>query len=337
MSFANPNLLFLLILPLIISGLYYHFKLKRHQDLQIFAEANLLPQLTSLKGAKLNFFRFLLRLISMTFIIWALSGPLWGHAWQEVKQQGLEIVFALDTSKSMLATDIKPTRFQRAKLAIKDLVQNLQGDKVGLVAFAGTSFLQCPLTFDYNAFNISLNALNNQSIPRGGTAIAAAITTATKAFDSGESDNKILILITDGENHEGDPVVAATEAAKNGIHIYPIGIGSPEGELIAFKNTHGGLSYLKDSAGNVVKTALNEAVLKKIADSGKGLYRRAAGPSLGLEELYQNNLNQLTKTELKSRWQKRQINRFQWPLFLALLLIIFELFIGKVASHSREK
>lgn len=328
MNWAYPSYLFLLLLPSLLTWFYIWAERRWERDLELLISKDLLSKIIDFSGRKTQKFRLISKLAGLVLLILALSGPRWGYRWQEVKHQGLEIIFAIDTSKSMLATDIKPNRLEKAKLAVKDLLQVMQNDKVGLVAFSGTSFLQCPLTMDVNAFGSTLDALNTGIIPRGGTAIGEAILTARNAFKSGSAGKKVLIIITDGENHEGDPVSQAKAAVKEGIAVYTIGIGSPEGELIIVRDEYGNSSYLKDNAGNVVKTYLNETVLKEIAQAGKGTYVRAGGFSLGLEELYRTRLSGLEKSEINSRWRKDYVERYQIPLLLAILLLTIEFCLG---------
>ena len=328
MRIAYPLAWSLLIIPLFFCFFLRWAQKRRQKDLERFAEQRLIPKITVDHRDKLRHRKHWLRLTVLVLLICALLGPEWGYTWEEVTQQGIELIIALDTSKSMLATDLKPNRLERAKLAVMDLVKKLPGDKVGLVAFSGTSFLQCPLTFDYNAFGVALTALTHETLPRGGTAIGEAIKTARQAFQSGAAGEKTLIIITDGENHEGDPVSEAQKAANEGITIYTIGLGSPHGELILLRDTTGNISYLKDQDGKVVKSALNEELLRRIAAAGGGNYLRGSGASLGLEELYENRLGHQSKTEISSRRQKRYLNRYQLPLLLACLFLSAELLTG---------
>ncbi len=328
MNWANPFYLVLLILPLLLIWFFIWVERRLERDLETFAGKDLIPKVIDLSGRKMQKRRLILKLFGLVFLIIALGGPRWGYRWQELKHHGLEIIFAIDTSKSMLATDVKPNRLEKAKLAVKDLLRVMQNDKVGLVAFSGTSFLQCPLTVDFNAFSSTLDALNTGIIPRGGTAIGEAILTARNAFKSGSAGKKVLIIITDGENHEGDPLSPTKAAVKDGIAVYTIGIGSPEGELIIVQDQHGNGSYLKDKAGNVVKSFLNEEILKEIAQAGQGTYVRAGGFSLGLEELYQTRLAGLKKSEIKSSWQKNYVERYQIPLLLVVFFLTIDFCLG---------
>mgnify|MGYP000847427638 CR=1 FL=1 len=328
MNWANPYYLLLLGLPLLLIWFYLWARRRNGRALEGLVDQELLPKVVDFSGRTAQKRQSIARLAGLTFLILALSGPRWGYRWQETKHRGLEIIFALDTSKSMLATDVKPNRLERSKLAVKDLLRVMQNDKVGLVAFSGASFLQCPLTTDYNAFSGTLDALNTGTIPRGGTAIGEAIRTARNAFKSGSDGKKVLIIITDGENHEGDPVSQAKAGVKEGINLYTIGIGSPEGELIIIQDQSGNSSYLKDNAGNVVKSTLNESILKEIARVGNGTYVRAGGFTLGLEELYRTKLAGLTKSETVSKWRKDYVERYQIPLLLAFLAIVWEFRLG---------
>jgi Ca-activated chloride channel family protein len=337
MNWANPYYLLLLGLPLMLVWFYLWAWRQSDRDLERLISKELISKVVDFSGRKVQKRQSVGRLVGITFLIIALTGPRWGYRWQETKQRGLEIIFAIDTSRSMLATDIRPNRLERSKLGVKDLLRVMQDDKVGLVAFSGTSFLQCPLTVDYNAFSSTLDALNTGTIPRGGTAIGEAIITARNAFKSGSDGKKILIIITDGENHEGDPVSQAKAAAKDGIDIYTVGIGSPEGELIIIQDQYGNGAYLKDRAGNVVKSTLNESILREIAQAGRGTYVRAGGFSLGLEELYRTKLAGLTKSETDSKWRKDYVERYQIPLLLAFSIIVWEFMMGfkvKVGNWS---
>jgi Ca-activated chloride channel family protein len=334
MNMANPIYNWLFIIPVILFFFYIRVQRQTSQDLERFADKNLISKISDLTGQKLRSRLKVIRMIAIIFILAALIGPEWDYEWQEIRQQGTEIMLAIDTSKSMLATDIKPNRLERVKLAVKDFLGKLNGDKVGLIAFSGTSFLQCPLTLDYNAFSLTLDSLSFETIPRGGTAIGEAIQTAIKAYQGGGSNGtKSLILITDGENHEGDPIPLSTQAAKEGIKVYTIGIGSPDGELIVVPDGKGNSSYLKDDQGHVVKSKLNEEMLRQIAQAGGGSYYHASDISMGLDELYRQKIANINKVEFNSKLQKRYIDRYQFPLFLAILLIAFEIIMEIGSLH----
>lgn len=257
----------------------------------------------------------------------ALIGPQWGIRWQRVTRRGVDLMIALDVSKSMLAQDVKPNRLERAKLAVRDLIPLLHGDRIGLIAFAGTSFAQCPLTSDYGAFALMLEEVTPEIIPRGGTALAQAIRTGITAFQAGSTGSQALIIISDGENHEGDALEAAKEAAKAGIKIYTIGIGTPEGELIPIVDESGHQTFLKDRDGRTVKSRLDERILEQIALATGGSYVRATPTSFGLDVLYRERIAALSQRDFESAMRKRAEHRFQWPLAFALLALAVELVI----------
>ncbi len=329
MRLAHPLYLILLLIPMSF-GFFYWWVRRRDQCASLlFGDPKLLARITELRSRPLRTRGWALRISVVTLLILALSGPQWGYRWLESRHQGLEIIVALDTSKSMLAEDIKPNRLERSKLAIKDLLAKVKADKIGLVAFAGSSFLQCPLTLDYNAFTVALDALTVQSIPKGGTNLEAAVHIARQAFQSGSGGGKVLIILSDGENHEGNPMAEARHAASEGIRIFTVGIGSPTGELIIVHDANGNGAYLKDESGNPVKTVLNESILRQIAAAGQGVYVRGTGDSLGLEGLYRSQLAGVTRGELSGKWEKRYIDRYQIPLLIALLLLMAEMLSGK--------
>ena len=258
------------------------------------------------------------------FSVLALVRPQWGFDWQEVRRQGLDILILVDTSRSMLTEDVKPNRLERAKLAVKDLLKKLKGDRVGMIAFAGDAFLTCPLTADYNGFVLSLDNLSIDSIPRGGTDLGKAIQESMKGYQDVPAQYKAVIVLTDGENWEGDPIQWARVAAQKKIRIYTVGIGTREGELIHTVKEDGDAGFVKDSAGNFVKSRLNEGMLKEIAAVTGGAYVRSSGAELGLDYIYENYLSRLEKRDIESKMEQRYYERFQVPLFLAFLLLVLE-------------
>lgn len=297
---------------------------KRASVLRIFAEKELLDEITPSMSSKKMIIKFAVIAAALTLSIFALMRPQWGFEWREVKRKGLDILIAMDTSKSMLATDVKPNRLERSKLAVKDLIKKLEGDRIGLIAFAGTAFLQCPLTVDYECFLLALDDIAVDTIPQGGTSISSAIKEAMKSYEGGESKYKALIIITDGEDHEGDVAGAAEKAKKENIKIFSIGIGTKEGELIQVPDESGNKTFLKDSLGNVVKSSLNEGVLQQIAFKTDGVYVRSSGAEFGLDLIYGERLSKMEKKDIKSQMDKIYYERFQIPLALALMLLMAE-------------
>jgi Ca-activated chloride channel family protein len=273
--------------------------------------------------------------VALLFV--ALAEPQAGFHWEEVKRRGNDIVFAVDTSRSMLTPDVKPDRLVRAKLAIDDFVGRLDGDAVGLVAFAGSAFLQCPLTLDYGAFHESLAALDTHIIARGGTDISSAIRAAQSALHERAGSDKILILVTDGEDLEGDALDTAKAAFKeDGLKIYTVGVGSANGDLIPLPADQGG-GFLKDGDGHFVRSRLDEPALKALAQATGGSYAPLGADNQGLEVIYREALAPLAKHDLASRTEKVYIERFQWPLAASLACLLSSLLVGTRRRTGRSR
>ena len=262
------------------------------------------------------------------FAALAMAQPRWGFEWREVKHKGVDVMVLLDVSKSMLTEDVRPNRLTQAKYAVQDLLGKLRGDRIGLIAFAGTAFVQCPLTVDYEAFRLTLKDADPRIIPRGGTAIGVAIRTALKAFEASEGRDRAIVLITDGEETEGDALTAADEAAKAGVKIYAIGVGTAEGELIPVREEGKPMDFLKDREGKVVKSRLDEETLKQLALKTGGIYVRSAAGDFGIDTIYDKGIAQLQRKEYEARLQKQYFERFQWPLGMAFALLALESFVS---------
>ncbi|MCK9429684.1 MAG: VWA domain-containing protein [Candidatus Omnitrophica bacterium] len=329
MRFASPDFSFGFIVIIIILILFYFWAVKlRKAALERFAQKELLEELLSRLDYKKRFLKNCLVILAISLMFFALMRPQWGFHWEEVKRKGVDILIALDTSKSMLAEDVKPNRFERSKLAIKDLLRNLKGDRIGLIAFSGNAFLQCPLTLDYGGFLLSLDNTGIDTIPKGGTSLTSAIKEALRSYEGGQKKYKVLIVITDGEDHEGNPVEASEEAKKEGIKIFCIGIGTKEGELIPVTDESGQKIFLKDAQGNVVKSHLNEIDLQKIALNTGGVYVRATNTEFGLNLIYKERIAGMEKRELEAKMNKHYEERFQIFLWLALFLLVVEHWIS---------
>ncbi len=329
MIYANPKfeLFFASIFAL---SLFYVWSMKRRKALaRAFVDKAVLAAIAPTISAARRILKASLMAIAVALALFSLMRPQWGFKWEEVKRRGLDILIAVDVSKSMLARDIKPNRLERSKLAIKDMVAKLKGDRIGLVAFAGSAFLQCPLTSDYGGFMLALDDLDVNTIPRPGTAITAAIKEALKVLKGADKKFKVLAIITDGEDHEGDPVKAAKEAQREGLKIFCVGVGTKEGELVPVIDEQGQRQFLKDREGGVVKSRLNEDVLQKIALNTGGAYVRAEGADFGLNSLYDKRLSNLEKHELESRMKRQYTERFQIFLAIAALILCVELFINE--------
>ena len=258
----------------------------------------------------------------------ALARPQYGHHWIDVKKKGIDILFALDTSSSMLAEDIRPNRLERSKLAILDFVTHLDGDRVGLIPFAGSSFLMCPLTVDYNAFEQSLQAVSTDIIPTSGTNLAEAIS-AAQATLKNDANHKLLIMITDGEDLGGNALQAARMAARDDMKIFTVGVGTSEGELIPTM-ANGQKEYVKDAKDTFVISRLNARMLRSIATATDGLYAPIGNQGQGLETIYQKKLALIPKKELDEKRRKVPIERFSWFIGLALVFFVIEYLIRGV-------
>ncbi len=328
MDFAQPHWLLVGVISCIgLAFLFSYMQKKRLAALEKFAAHQLIGRLTRNVSWNRRRYKNILLLLAVFFCFAALARPQYGFQWVEVKRKGIDLLFALDTSKSMLAEDIKPYRLKRAHLAILDFVRQLDGDRVGLIPFAGSAYLMCPLTMDYSAFEDSLAAITTDIIPRGGTNIAAVINMAVETLNNA-ANHKILIILTDGENLEGDAIKAAEDAAKQGLTIYTVGVGTSQGELIPLSETSG-KGFMKDKMGNFVTSKLDETTLSAIAQKTGGLYVPLGTAGEGLETIYQKKLALVPKEELAERRHKVPLERFEWPLAAALLALIFELLVGE--------
>ncbi|MDP9012210.1 MAG: VWA domain-containing protein, partial [Pseudomonadota bacterium] len=316
--------------------LWRRYDARQNAALARFVSAHLRRDLTqSISVARRRAQRGLL-LAALALLFMALAGPLYGYRWEQISRRGNEIVFAIDTSRSMSTPDIKPNRLARANLAIDDFVKQLDGDAVGIVAFAGSAFLVCPITLDYGAFHESLSAIDTNTIPRGGTNISSAIHEAQAALRRRPGSDKILILVTDGEDLEGSAVVAA-EAAKqsDGLRIFTVGVGTAGGDLIPLPPDQGG-GFVKDESGAFVKSRLDEAALKAIAAATGGLYVPLGTQGEGLETILKTVLGPLAKHDLASRRQKIYTPRYQWPLAASLALLLLSQLIGTRRRAARR-
>jgi Ca-activated chloride channel family protein len=337
MNFANPHMLWLLlVVPPALLAFFWWAGRARQRLLTQFIQARLLPSLTVGISATRQKLRVGCLVLAVVCLILALARPQWGFDWEEMKQRGLDIIVAIDTSKSMLAEDIAPNRLARAKLAALELMQRARSDRLGLVAFAGSAFLQCPLTIDDAAFRQSVDALNVNIIPQGGTAIAEAIETALTAFKEGDN-YKVLVLFTDGEDHDSGALEAAEKAAKAGMRIFTIGIGTAEGELLHIKDAQGGSDFVRDEQGNVVKSHLNERLLQQIAGATEGGFYLPLRGAKAIDTLYDQGLAKLPKAEHEEKLVRRYHERYHWPLALAIVLLLVEMLFPERKREPKTK
>ena len=326
MNLANPQALHLLwLLPLIAAALHLFFD-HRKKMMARFIQEPLIDDLA--KGFSLKLYRLkaVCILAAFVFMVLALSRPQWGFTEHVVKRHGLDVMVVVDVSKSMMTRDVLPSRLERTKLAIKDLIAKLNGsDHIGLIAFAGDAQVMCPLTYDYNGFLLALDDLSTATIPRGGTDMTEAIDEAVKAYQNLPDSDKAVVLVTDGEDQEGDALQAAKRAKEHGVHIFTVGVGTREGDLIQVVNPDGQSEFLKDADGNVVKSHLNENLLQQIAYITNGAYVHSGVSEFGLEYLYERQLSKLKKHDTEGKMARLYDERFQWPLTLAFLILLVEM------------
>jgi Ca-activated chloride channel homolog len=328
MQFADPTKFWLLLLvPLLAAFLIGAFRARR-RALDRFAAPPLGETLAASVNHVARRWKAVFLLGVVLFAVIALAGPRWGWEWRQVKNRGTDIFVLLDLSKSMLTEDVRPNRLTQAKFAVEDLLNKLEGDRVGLIGFAGTAFVECPLTVDYEAFRLTLKEASPAIMPRGGTAIGLAIQTALKSFEASEGRDHVIVLITDGDDTEGDPMGATEEAAKQGVHIYAIGVGTAEGELISVHQSDGSTEFLKNKQGEVVKSRLNEEMLREVALKTHGMYVRSAPGDFGIDAIYERGIAGLHRGEYEARLQKKYFERFQWPLGVAFALLVLESFVS---------
>jgi Ca-activated chloride channel family protein len=336
LRFQNPDYLHLLWGVILWIGFFIwtvHYKeilLKRFGNLEILQKLmrNYSPARRNLK--------YILLVLSYIFFVVALANPQIGKRLEEFTRKGVDIMVAMDVSTSMLAEDIKPNRLEKAKHEVGKLIDLLEGDRIGLIAFAGIAHVQCPLTLDYSAANLFLNIMNTDLIPQPGTTIGEAIRKAIPAYNSEDRKYKVLILITDGEDHESDPLEAAKEAEKEGIIIYTVGIGSAQGVPIPIYSQRGNQTgFKKDRQGNVVTTKLDILTLQKIAYQTGGKYYLASSGEAELDEIYAE-IAEMEEKELVSKRFSQYEDRFQIFILLGLIFILLEILIPERKRVKRE-
>jgi Ca-activated chloride channel homolog len=319
-------------LPL-IAGFFIWAYQRRKAALRRFAALPLIGKLTPSAGLSRQVVKWTLFCLFFLFMVLAVVRPRYGVKMEMVERKGIDIIVALDISESMLAEDITPNRLERAKHEIGKLIDMLRGDRIGLVVFAGESFVQCPLTLDYGAAKMFLNAVSTGWVERQGTALAEAITRSADAFRSQTRKHKVLILISDGEDQEGDAEAAAKKAADEGIIIHTIGIGSESGVPIPLRRSSGNIVYKKDRNDNLVLTRLNPVILEKIAIKGNGSYYHAGG-DLDLARII-GEIASMEKKEFGASAITTHEERYQIPLLIALLLLLAEFFIPERVRRKR--
>jgi len=311
----------LLLIPLLILAYGFSMYLKRRR-LARFGDINLIDPLMPLASRYRGWVKMIILCVAIFFFVSAIMQPRAGQVIQEIQSKGAEVIIALDVSNSMLATDFSPSRLERAKLAISRLVDGLKGDRIGLIVFAGDAYVQLPITNDYISAKMFLNSINPNIISRQGTDMSKAIALAMKSYSSQSDNSRALVIITDGEDHEGDAVAMAEIAHKDGITIHTIGIGSTEGAPIKLADG----TILKDKDGGIVVSRLDQNTLKRVSAAGGGTTTIASQSDIGLTAILQN-IKEMEKKELLSEQFKSYYEFFFVPLTLVLLLLIVDILI----------
>lgn len=327
--FANPEYLYALYAIPVLIFLFWLYRKYHVSLLKKFSARknyeNILPLYSRFKDT----LKFGIIVFSLFLLIITAANPQVGIKMEEVKQTGIDVFILLDVSLSMQAEDIKPNRLQRAKHQISNLINRLRGDRIGLIIFAGEAYVQFPLTTDYSAAGLFLSAVDFNSVPQQGTAIASAISLALKSFHKEANTEKAIVIITDGEDHEGDITKVTSEALAQSIKIYTIGLGSPGGAPIPVYNARGNqLGFKKDKEGNVVLTRLDEDILKQVAGTTNGEYYRGTNYEDYLDKIY-TQLSDLEKAEFGIKKITDYEDRFYYFLIPAILLLLVEFFISE--------
>src|SRR5438552_178717 len=339
MSFGAPEWLWgLLLVPLLVA-LFFHAENRGLERLQQFVSARLLPRLADTVNRPRRIMSFGLQLFGLSLAIVSLGQPRWGYTFEDVKRKGLDLLIAVDTSRSMLSNDVQPDRLERVKLAIQDLINELQGDRVGLIAFAGRAFLQAPLTIDYDAVIEAVNDLDTKTIPEGGTQISSAITLATQSFGKSAMGNRALIIFTDGEESNeltSEALKTAKAAAEEGVRNFTVGVGTPQGSLIPITGDDGQTSFVKDSAGQVHKSKLDEKRLREVAEATGGFYLHLENGPRSMQQIENEGLAKMQAAEMDVRLSRRPIERYEWPLSGALIALALSILVRE-RKRVRER
>ena len=327
MDFAEPQWMQLAAVLTPLVGLFLAWAWRRRQSaLRLFIRSRLMDELTVGLSRRRQLLKAVVWALGLACVLFALGRPLWGYGEAMAQATGRDIVVCVDVSRSMMATDAAPSRLARAKLACYDLLSVATSDRIGLVAFAGSAFLQCPLALDSEAFRQNVAALDTDSIPEQGTALAAALDEAVQAFSTDSGTRKAVILITDGEDHEDLAEAAARRLSTAGIHLFTVGVGTPRGELLKTSDPYGNAIFIKDEDGNPVKSLLNEPLLQRLSEAAHGFYLPLQS-SRTMATLYERGIAPMEAVRFSSTTVRSRIERFQWPLGLGIVLLLVELLL----------
>ena len=334
--FEHTEYFYLLLFLVVLAGIFWLYNSWKRKAVKRFGDEKLVDTLMPLRSRSKPYIKFVFVLFAFVLMVFGIVNPQVGSKLEKVKREGIDLMLVLDVSNSMLAEDIKPNRLERSKMAISSLIDKLEGDRVGIIIFAGNAYKQLPLTTDYGAAKLFLDAVDTKIVPSQGTAIGEAISMAAESFDESEH-NKAIVVITDGENHEDDAVGAATEAYQNSIKVFTIGMGLPEGAPIPLYNQYGNqVGFKKDRKGQTVITKLDEDMLRQIAAAGNGSYARANNASSGLRKIFED-INEIEKKEIETKQFTDYEDRFQYFLAAAVLFLLMELLLSDKRSKWAGK
>lgn len=330
-KFENSTWLYaLLLIPLLVWFFRASMQWQRQASARL-GQAPLISRLMPDYSAQKRRTKFLLYLFAYFFMVVGLANPQIGAKLEKIQRQGIDVVIAIDVSNSMLAEDIQPNRLERAKQLVSRIIDNMKDDRIGLIVFAGNAYLQMPLSSDYSAAKLFLKTINTDIVPTQGTAIADAIELAQNTFSEESKKHNALLIISDGENHEADAVTAAQKATEEGLTIYTLGIGSPEGARVPVVVNGRTADYKRDDSGNYVVSKLNEDILQQIAQAGNGQYLRIAGAKNEVADVL-SALDSMQKRSFEDHIVTDYADQFQYFLGIALILLLIEFFTSERKS-----
>ena len=334
--FEHIEYLYALLLVPFFSALFFLYILWKKKAIRNFGDWSVIGQLMPLLSTKKLVLKFVVLMIAFGFLIIGLANPQIGSKLEKVHRKGADLVIALDVSNSMLSQDIRPDRLTRAVQGITKLIDRLEGDRIGIVVFAGKAYVQLPITTDYAAAKMFLSTISTQMVPSQGTAIGDAIELSVQSFNE-EDRSKAIIIITDGENHEGDALESAKTATEKGIKIFTIGMGSPDGSPIPLFDQFGRQTgYKTDRQGQTIVSKLDETMLQQLASVGSGIYVRASTGQDGLGKIL-DEINALEKQEIETKMFSEYEGRFQYFIALSIFFLLLEIFIPERKSRWAHK
>ncbi len=334
--FEHIEYLYALLLIPFFSALFFLYILWKKKAIRNFGDWSVIGQLMPLLSTKKLVLKFVVLMIAFGFLIIGLANPQIGSKLEKVHRKGADLVIALDVSNSMLSQDIRPDRLTRAVQGITKLIDRLEGDRIGIVVFAGKAYVQLPITTDYAAAKMFLSTISTQMVPSQGTAIGDAIELSVQSFNE-EDRSKAIIIITDGENHEGDALESAKTATEKGIKIFTIGMGSPDGSPIPLFDQFGRQTgYKTDRQGQTIVSKLDETMLQQLASVGSGIYVRASTGQDGLGKIL-DEINALEKQEIETKMFSEYEGRFQYFIALSIFFLLLEIFIPERKSRWADK